>query len=81
MFGDKLTVLHAAESDASAYFTDGQLQEIASEEQQVEDEGTIQIKDFAKEHLGAECEFDAVFVGDSPTAAILEKSLTSQYPC
>ncbi|MBP7475874.1 MAG: efflux RND transporter permease subunit, partial [Pyrinomonadaceae bacterium] len=75
VFGAKLTVLHAAESDAPAYFTDAQLQEIASEEQQVEDEGTIQIKDFAKEHLGAECEFDAVFVGDSPTAAILEKSL------
>ncbi len=75
VFGAKLTVLHAAESDAPAYFTDAQLQEIASQEQQVEEEGTIQIKDFAKEHLGAECEFDAVFVGDSPTAAILEKSL------
>ncbi|MEQ1606625.1 MAG: efflux RND transporter permease subunit, partial [Pyrinomonadaceae bacterium] len=75
VFGAKLRVLHAAESDLPPYFTEGQLQEIASEEQQVENEGILQIKGFANEHLGAENRFDAVFVDDSPTAAILAESL------
>jgi len=74
-FGAKLKVLHAAESDLPPYFTESQLQELASEEQQVEDEGILQIEGFAKEQLGAESKFDAVFVDDSPTAAILEESL------
>jgi nucleotide-binding universal stress UspA family protein len=74
-FGAKITVLHAAEPDLPPYFTESQFEEIAAAEQQIEDENISGINAFVKEHLPAESAFDAVFVEDSPTAAILEESL------
>lgn len=74
VFGAKLKVLNAHKPDLPPYFTESQLEEIAAEEQQVEDENVLQIKGFGKENIGAESEFDSVFVDDSPVSAILEEA-------
>lgn len=74
VFGAKLKVLNVHEPDLPPYFTEAQLEEIASEEQQIEDENILQIKGFAKENLSSESEFDSVFVDDSPTSAILAEA-------
>jgi multidrug efflux pump subunit AcrB len=73
-FGAKLKVLHAAESNLPPYFTESQIEEIASEEKETESENLVKIDEFARENLGAENEFKAIFVEDSPTAAILEEA-------
>lgn len=76
-FGAKLKVLNAHEPDLPPYFTESQLEEIAAEEQQIDDERILQIKGFAKEHLGSAVQFDAIVVDDSPTSAILEEAETA----
>ena len=74
VFGAKLKVLHAAEPDLPPYFTKSQLEAIALEEKQVEDENVMQIRAFVKENLVAKSEFDAVYVDDSPVSAILAEA-------
>ncbi|HRH44069.1 MAG TPA: efflux RND transporter permease subunit [Pyrinomonadaceae bacterium] len=74
IFGAKLKIINACETDLPPYFTQSQLEEIAAEEKQIEDENILQIKGFAQEILGRGSDFEAVFVDDSPTSAILEES-------
>ncbi|MCD9185022.1 MAG: efflux RND transporter permease subunit [Pyrinomonadaceae bacterium] len=73
-FGAKLKILHAHEADLPPYFTESQLDEIASEENQVENENIVQIKTFAKEILAPETDFEAVFIDDSVVSAILAEA-------
>jgi len=73
-FGAKLKVLNAHEPDLPPYFTESQLEEIAAEEQQIEDENELQIRGFVKENLKNIRDCNAIFVDDSPTAAILEEA-------
>jgi|CXWL01.1.fsa_nt_gi multidrug efflux pump subunit AcrB/nucleotide-binding universal stress UspA family protein len=74
VFGAKLKVLNAHEADLPPYFTESQMEEIAAEEQQIDDERILQIKGFVKENLGGESEFESVVIDDSPSAAILEEA-------
>ncbi|MBX7175100.1 MAG: efflux RND transporter permease subunit, partial [Pyrinomonadaceae bacterium] len=74
VFGAKLRVLNAHEPDLPPYFTQSQLEEIAVEEQQIEDENVLQIKGFVKENLDTESNVDPIFVDDSPVSAILEEA-------
>ena len=75
VFGAKLKVLNAHEADLPPYFTESQLEEIAAEEQQFDDERILQINGFVRENLGEESLFDAVVVDDSSASAILEEAL------
>ncbi|HQU83663.1 MAG TPA: efflux RND transporter permease subunit, partial [Pyrinomonadaceae bacterium] len=74
IFGAKLKVLNVREPDLPPYFTESQLEEIAAEEKQIEDENLLQIKGFVKDSLKNSLEFDVLFVEDLPVSAILEES-------
>lgn len=78
VFGAKLKIINAHENDLPPYFTEAQLEQITSEEQQFEDENILQIKGFAKENLDSESKFEAIYIDDSPTAAILEEAERSE---
>jgi len=68
-----LKVLHAGTSDLPPYFTESQLERFAEQEKQTEAEEVLAIRAFAGEHVGEERAFEARFMDDSPSAAILEE--------
>lgn len=74
VFGAKLKVLHAVESDLPPNFTESQLEGISSDEKQTEAETLARIEAFVFENLGADSEVGMEFADDAPTAVILEES-------
>ncbi|MBK7393829.1 MAG: efflux RND transporter permease subunit [Chloracidobacterium sp.] len=74
VFGAKLRILNAHEADMPPYFTSSQLEMIAAEEKQIDDERILQIKGFAKEHLGVDALFEAVVIDNAPSTAIIEEA-------
>ena len=74
VFGAKLRVLNVRESDAPPYFTESQLSDIASEEEQVEERSIQQIKDFVSENLRPDRDFTAIAGEGSPGYAIVKEA-------
>jgi len=73
-FGARLKVLFAHEPDAPPYFTSSQVDEIAAEEKQLEDEDRSELDRFAAEALGPDRSFETVIAADAPASAIFDEA-------
>ncbi len=74
VFGARLKVLYARETDVPPYFTDAQIDEIAAEQGQEIDDDLEHLKRFVTDNLGPESGSESKAVDSSPAAAIFDEA-------